>query len=227
MVERLVTGNHDIDGYGVTSQRSRDRLAEVLSAAGIRHPEVLAAIRATPRHIFVEPGLAASAYENTALPIGFGQSISQPYIVAIMTELALRDGDFTSALEVGTGCGYQTTILSKVFQQVYSVERIEALVHRAREAMYRLGVRNAKIRYADGYLGWTQYAPFDAIVVTAAPEAIPAPLLEQLAIGGRLVIPVGGDKQIQQLVVVDRSATGFTQRIVEAVRFVPLVSGLK
>ena len=227
MVERLTPHRHDIDGYGVTSQRSRDRLADMLNKEGISDPQVLEAIRYTPRHMFIDPALNDCAYENTSLPIGFGQTISQPYIVAIMTELAIKEGCLASVLEVGTGCGYQTTILSKVFKHVYSVERIESLVHRARERLHCLGVRNVKMRHADGYLGWEQYAPFDAIMVTAAPGNIPKPLLDQLAIGGRLVIPVGSNKTNQQLIVVDRALNGFTQRLVENVCFVPLVSGLK
>ena len=221
-----MTQDHPIDGFGMTSQRSRDRLIRVLKTEGIGDPDVLEAMRLTPRHIFIEEALATRAYENTALPIGLGQTISQPYIVAHMTELATRDGALGSVLEIGTGCGYQTTILSKLFQRVYSVERIELLLHRARESMHLLGIRNVKTRYADGYLGWSAAAPFDAIVVTAAPEQIPSPLIEQLAVDGRLVIPVGGDG-VQELMVVRRSATGITCQPVESVRFVPLVSGLE
>ena len=214
----------DFRGIGMTSQRSRDRLVDQLREMGIRSEQVLDLIRNTPRHIFVDEALASRAYDNTALPIGFNQTISQPYIVACMTEALLADGPLENVLEIGTGCGYQAVILSKVARKVYSVERIEALVERARRNFRALDCRNIFVRHGDGMLGWAERAPFSAILVAAAPLGIPRPLLDQLAPGGRLIIPVGKSGQ-QELLSVLRTADGYEERRLDWVSFVPMIEG--
>ncbi len=176
----------------MTSQRSRDRLVEQLRDMGIRSEAVLEAVRSTPRHIFVDEALSSRAYDNTALPIGYNQTISQPYIVARMTEALFDDYRPEKVLEIGTGCGYQSVILSYFADKVYTVERISALLDRARERFYALKCRNIHARYADGTLGWPEFAPFDGIIATAAPADIPQELVEQLSPGGRLIIPEEG-----------------------------------
>ena len=213
----------DLNGIGMTSQRTRERLIQRLVDQGIDNYEVLDVIRTTPRHLFLDEAMAHRAYEDVALPIGFQQTLSQPYIVARMTELLLEGGAPERVLEIGTGSGYQTAILAQLVGEVYSVERIKPLQQKARQRMRQLKLRNVHMNHADGGMGWPERGPFDGILAAAAPERIPEELLKQLAPGGRLVIPVGGEKQ--QLQVVDRTHEGFETTIVEAVRFVPLRPG--
>ena len=207
----------------VATSRSAAVLAQKLQAEGIRNPQVLAAIAHTPRHLFVEAVLAHKAYENTALPIGQGQTISQPYIVARMTELLLQDKAPGKVLEIGTGSGYQTAILARLFSHVCSVERIKALQFQAKRRLQQLDLHNVSMKHGDGWQGWPSKAPFDSIIVTAAPTEVPVALLQQLNEGGRLVIPVGLHEQV--LRVYQRTGDDFTSRDIEAVRFVPLVPG--
>jgi protein-L-isoaspartate(D-aspartate) O-methyltransferase len=214
-------------GIGMTSARTRERLVARLREQGIRSAPVLNLIRSTPRHLFVDEALASRAYEDTALPIGHGQTISQPYIVARMTEALLADGVPEVVLEVGTGCGYQTAILAALVKQVYTVERILPLQQRARQILNGLGVRNVRFRHADGGWGWSNHAPYNGIIVTAAPDEIPAALLEQLAPGGRMVIPVGIQGGSQELLLITRrDETRYERQTLEKVSFVPLLGGL-
>ena len=208
----------------MTSRRTRDRLVERLCEEGIRDPAVLEAIRDVPRHVFVDEALASRAYENTALPIGCGQTISQPYIVARMTEALSAGVKLGPVLEVGSGCGYQSAVLARVAANVYSVERIASLLFRAREKLHELRVGNVRLRHGDGTLGWSEHAPFDGILVTAAPIGVPDQLLEQLAPRGRLVIPVGSRRH-QKLLVIERTERGFEQSELEEVKFVPMLRG--
>ena len=210
-------------GIGMTSQRTRDRLVQRLRSKGINNNAVLEAIGSTPRHLFVDEALASRAYEDTALPIGKGQTISQPYIVARMTELLLEVKP-DKVLEVGTGSGYQAAILSRLVDKVYSTERIESLATQARQRFRRLGYRNVRVQHSDGSWGWPQFGPFDAIIVTAGGADIPEPLLEQLAVGGRLVMPLG-DRVRQILVSVTRTPTVYERVDLEPVVFVPLIGG--
>jgi len=212
-------------GIGMTSARTRDRLVQRLRDQGIVNPAVLERIRNLPRHIFVDEALASRAYEDTALPIGFGQTISQPYIVARMTEALLEGGTPARVLEVGTGCGYQTAVLAPLVTHVYSIERILGLQVRARARLKELGFRNVRLRHGDGADGWKAQSPFDGILVAAAPLQIPEALLAQLAIGGRLVVPVGPDGD-QQLLRIVRREHGFERRLLGPVSFVPLVGGI-
>ena len=207
----------------VATSRSAAVLAQKLQAEGIRNPQVLAAIAHTPRHLFVEAVLAHKAYENTALPIGQGQTISQPYIVARMTELLLQDKAPGKVLEIGTGSGYQTAILARLFSHVCSVERIKALQFQAKRRLQQLDLHNVSMKHGDGWQGWPSKAPFDSIIVTAAPVEVPVALLQQLTDGGRLVIPVGLHEQV--LRVYQRNGDDFSSTDIEAVRFVPLVPG--
>ncbi len=216
--------SRELQGIGMTSQRTRDRLVQRLREAGIRDERVLEVIASTPRHIFVDEALASRAYEDTALPIGFGQTISQPYIVARMTEALLEDGIPQKVLEVGTGSGYQTAILAQLVPEVYTVERIAGLQDQARERLRRLGLRNIRYKHADGTWGWKEYAPYDAILVAAAPEEVPQELLEQLADDGRLVIPSGPPGQ-QRLRLFTREGDGYQERFLGWVSFVPLRPG--
>src|ERR1700684_2576997 len=179
-----------ITGIGMTSARTRDRLVQRLRDQGIANPAVLERIKNVPRHIFVDEALGSRAYEDTALPIGFGQTISQPYIVARMTEALLDGGPLGRVLEIGTGCGYQTAVLAPLVERIFSIERIEALYKRARERLKALEIRNVKLKHGDGAKGWKPQAPFDAILVAAAPLTIPESLVAQLALGGRLIVPV-------------------------------------
>jgi len=211
-------------GIGMTSQRTRDRLVERLREKGVESRLVLDVIRKTPRHLFVDEALSSRAYEDTALPIGHNQTISQPYIVARMTEELIRNEMPKKVLEVGTGSAYQTAVLAQLVDQVYTVERIDALVKTARTRLRELGMRNVKLKHSDGSWGWQQQAPFDAILVTAAPPEIPVTLLEQLADGGRLVIPVGGG-DTQMLTLISRKGTICEREELEEVNFVPLLSG--
>lgn len=208
----------------MTSLRTRERLVATLRQQGITDSRVLDVIRTTPRHIFVEEALGSRAYENTALPIGCNQTLSQPYVVARMTEALLADGMPESVLEIGTGSGYQTAILAQLVNKVYTLERIDALLSKARERLRTLGLRNCVLRHADGSKGWPEKGPFDAIIVTAAPSATPDVLLEQLAPGGRLVIPVG-ESGSQDLKLYTREGDQFRLEILDAVRFVPLQPG--
>jgi protein-L-isoaspartate(D-aspartate) O-methyltransferase len=215
-------------GIGMTSARTRERLVERLRDEGVKNPAVLDRIRDVPRHLFVDEALASRAYEDTALPIGFGQTISQPYIVAIMTE-ALIEGlpagkKLPKVLEIGTGCGYQSAVLAPFVQHLYSVERIQPLVQRARGMLAELRISNVSLRHADGWHGWRSQAPFQGILVAAAPEQIPPQLLEQLDDGGRLVIPIG-PRGRQKLMAVTRDGDDFRQKELIAVTFVPFVEG--
>jgi protein-L-isoaspartate(D-aspartate) O-methyltransferase len=207
----------------MTSQRTRDRLVQRLRSKGIKNNAVLEAIGSTPRHLFVDEALASRAYEDTALPIGHGQTISQPYIVARMTELLLEVKP-DKVLEVGTGSGYQAAILSRLVDKIYTTERIETLATQSRQRFRRLNYRNVRVQHSDGSWGWPQFGPFDAIIVTAGAADIPKPLLEQLAIGGRLVMPLG-DRVRQILVSVTRTPTVYERVDLEPVVFVPLIGG--
>lgn len=213
-----------IAGIGMTSARTRDRLVERLRAHGIKSEDVLAQIRNVPRHLFVDEALASRAYEDTALPIGHGQTISQPYVVALMTQALLDDFEGDSVLEIGTGCGYQTAVLAPLVKRVYSVERIPALLRRARQKLRELGIYNVQFRPGDGWEGWPKYAPYDGIIVAAAAPVLPEKLLAQLAPGGRLVMPVGPPGH-QELTLVERKDDHFEQRPLGGVSFVPLVQG--
>jgi len=218
-----VVNRSDLDGIGMTSRRTRERLVQRLVDQGIADPAVLEVMRATPRHLFLDEAMAHRAYEDVALPIGYQQTLSQPYIVARMTELLLAAGPLARVLEIGTGSGYQTAVLAQLVQEVYSVERIKPLQLKARQRMRRLKLRNVHMSHADGSLGWPERGPFDGILSAAAPQRIPEGLLQQLAPGGRLVIPVGTDAQ--QLQVVTRTHEGFELDIIEPVNFVPLRPG--
>ncbi len=212
------------NGIGMTSQRTRDRMLARLREQGIKDEVVLSAIGSIPRHIFVDEALSIRAYEDVSLPIGFGQTISQPYIVARMSEILRNGATLQKVLEIGTGCGYQTAVMSKIAKEVYSIERIRPLVMKARGHLRELRCVNVKLDHADGNMGLPQFAPFDAIIVTAAASHIPQDLLDQLAIGGRLVIPVGTDEQI--LYLVERiSELEYRQTKLEPVKFVPLLGG--
>ncbi len=210
----------------MTSLRTRERLVRQLREQGIRDSRVLDVVRTTPRHIFVDEALSSRAYENTALPIGHNQTVSQPYIVARMTEALVAEGRPERVLEIGTGSGYQTAILAQLAGKVYSVERIGTLLNKARERMRTLGYRNVMFRHGDGGEGWPEKAPFDAIIVTASPVDVPEQLLSQLAPGGRLVIPVG-ERASQELKLYVRENDHYRVEVLDLVRFVPLLSGFE
>ena len=214
--------NYDLTGIGMTSQRTRDRLIQRLRDEGIHDENILEVMRQTPRHIFVDEALASRSYEDTALPIGHGQTISQPYIVARMTELLLAEGPLKRVLEVGTGSGYQTAILAPFVEQIFTVERIAPLLEQAKQRHKALGLTNVRYLLSDGSWGWTKHAPFDGIIVTAAPEEIPAELPEQLADGGRLIIPHGANAR-QRLSVIERDGDTLNTTDFDMVSFVPLV----
>lgn len=209
----------------MTSQRTRERLISRLREEGIRNEAVLDVVRTTPRHIFVDEALATRAYEDTALPIGYGQTISQPYIVARMTELLLSTGPLKKVLEVGGGSGYQTAVLAQLVDEVYSVERISGLLRLARQRLRELNIRNVRFKHADGNWGWDEHGPYDGILVAAAPAQVPEGLCEQLALGGCLVIPTGANGD-QELLMIRRTTEGFERHNVEKVSFVPLLGGL-
>jgi len=217
--------NKHIQGIGMTSQRTRDRLVERLRAKGIENERVLEIIRTTPRHMFIDEALAHRAYEDTALPIGQGQTISQPYSVARMTEIIIENGIPDKVLEVGTGSGYQSAVLARLIPKVYTVERINGLLIKARECHRALRLNNIFAKHSDGSWGWPQKGPYQAIMVTAAPEHVPESLLEQLSVGGRMVIPVGTVSGAQKLNLITRTASGYEQQTLNAVRFVPLLDG--
>jgi len=212
-------------GIGMTSKRTRERLVSRLRESGIQNEKVLNVIGNTPRHIFVDEALATRAYEDTALPIGFGQTISQPYIVARMTDALFSTGPLKNVLEVGTGSGYQTAILAQMAEQVYSVERIKDLQFKARARLRELRLNNVRYKHDDGTMGWPEQGPFNGIIVTAAPVEIPEQLLRQLAIGGRMLIPSGDDgKQLLRLIT--RTEEEYEEQLLDGVAFVPLLDGV-
>ena len=213
-----------LSGIGMTSARTRDRLVQRLREQGISNLAVLERIRNVPRHIFVDEALGSRAYEDTALPIGFGQTISQPYIVARMTEALLEGGTADNILEIGTGCGYQTAVLAPLVVRVNTIERIEPLLTRARERLKELGIRNVRFRHGDGSLGWKAHAPFDGVLVAAAPLTVPEALIKQLKVGGRLIAPIGPEGE-QQLVRFTRKEQRIERESLGAVAFVPLLGG--
>ena len=211
-------------GVGMTSERTRKRMVERLREQGVRQERVLAAMAAVPRHLFVEEALASRAYEDTALPIGFGQTISQPYVVARMTEAVTVGGTPKKVLEIGTGCGYQAAVLAHVFPEVYSIERIKGLLERARGNLLALRLKNLRLAHGDGYAGLEKAAPFQSIIVAAAAPRMPEALLRQLAPGGRMVLPLQM-RSGQRLVLVERSGRGFVESELDAVKFVPMEAG--
>jgi protein-L-isoaspartate(D-aspartate) O-methyltransferase len=212
-------------GIGMTSERTRKRMVERLREGGIRDEVVLAALGWVPRHLFVEEALASRAYEDIALPIGFGQTISNPYTVARMTELLRAGASLGKVLEIGTGCGYQAAVLSRVAREVYSVERIGPLVARARLLLRDLRITNVRVRHGDGYQGFPDAAPYGGIMMTAAATHVPQALLEQLVKGGRMVLPLGVNKQ--RICVIEYTPQGFVQNLLDDVNFVPLRSGVE
>ncbi|ERP92436.1 protein-L-isoaspartate O-methyltransferase [Alcanivorax sp. P2S70] len=214
-----------LSGIGMTSARTRDRLVQRLRDAGIQDERILDTIRNTPRHLFIEEALAHQAYDDTALPIGHGQTISQPWVVARMTELLMAGDRRRKILEIGTGCGYQTAVLAPYCDELYSVERIRPLQDQARKRLLRLGLAKVQLKHADGGFGWKSEAPFDGILAACARADIPRELLDQLADGGRLVMPVGDDRK-QILTVVDRDGDEFHRQSLDAVRFVPFQRGV-
>jgi protein-L-isoaspartate(D-aspartate) O-methyltransferase len=214
-----------LQGAGMTSRRTRERMVSRLREQGITNSKVLAVMAETPRHVFVDEALESRAYEDTALPIGHNQTISQPYIVAKMTELLLENGPLGKVLEIGTGCGYQTAILAKLVDQVYSVERIAPLMKKARDLLWELNIKTVGFKHSDGGWGWQEHAPFEGILAAAAPAEIPEALLQQLAIGGVLVMPVGREGK-QELHRVVRTENGFVDEVIEPVTFVPFLSGV-
>jgi len=214
-----------IRGIGMTSQRTRDRLVDRLREKGINDARVLDAMRTVPRHLFVDEAIATRAYEDTALPIGHGQTISQPYVVARMTEALLNGSDVEQVLEIGSGSGYQAAVLSRLVKRVVSVERNGTLADQARERLRSLDYRNVEIIHADGEWGWAKGAPYDAIMVTAAPDRVPQKLLHQLSDGGTLVIPVGGRGDVQRLLRIVRHGDDTTQDELDLVSFVPFLQG--
>ena len=215
-----------LSGIGMTSARTRERLVQRLQEQGIADQRVLDRIRSVPRHLFMDEALASRAYEDTALPIGFGQTISQPFVVARMTEALLAAGDMHKILEIGTGCGYQTAVLSPLVKEIYSIERIASLLGKARRTLRELRIRNVNFRHDDGSVGWATRAPFDGILLTAAPHAVPQALFDQLRIGGSLIAPVGPEGR-QELYRYTKGDSRMDRHSLGAVSFVPLVSGLQ
>lgn len=213
-------------GIGMTSERTRARMVERLRAQGIKDNNVLTAMGMVPRHIFVDEALSIRAYEDSALPIGFGQTISSPYSVARMIEVLRAGADMERVLEVGTGCGYQAAVLAKLAREVYSVERIATLLGRARRTIRELRIGNIKLKHGDGSIGLKDIAPFDGIILAAAIPVPPPALLEQLAEGGRMVLPRGVG-ETQQMVLIERTSDGFQEKVLEMVHFVPLLPGVR
>jgi len=212
-------------GIGMTSQRTRTRMVERLRAQGVSDPRVLQAMGLIPRHLFVEPALASRAYEDTALPLGFAPTISQPYVVARMIELLITGRELGKTLEIGAGCGYQAAVLGVLSKQVFAVERIAPLLARARDKLKQLKLTRIRLKHADGNLGLPEAAPFDTIILAAAATAVPQALLAQLAPGGRLAMPLGGAEQV--LCLIERTEAGFVETRFDAVRFVPLLTGVE
>lgn len=210
-------------GIGMTSPRTRGRMIERLRNQGIRDEVVLAAMNTIPRHIFVDEALASRAYDDVSLPIGHAQTISQPYIVARMIEMLRNGGQLNRVLEIGTGCGYQAAVLGQVAREVYSVERIQPLFKRATASLKELQAKNVVLSYADGTMGRPEIAPFDGIIMAAAATHVPQALLEQLAVGGRMVLPLGAQEQF--LTLIERDENGYTESRLEAVNFVPILTG--
>ncbi|MEQ1880658.1 MAG: protein-L-isoaspartate(D-aspartate) O-methyltransferase [Burkholderiales bacterium] len=208
----------------MTSARTRLRMIERLRASGVKDELVLNAMAEVPRHFFIDEALASRAYDDVSLPIGFGQTISHPLTVARMVELARGGRELGKVLEVGTGCGYQAAVLSRLAREVYSVERLSGLLSKARVRLRELGIRNVKLKHADGHLGLKDGGPFDAIVLAAAATHLPQDLADQLTETGRLVLPLGTREQ--RLVLVERSASGFSQTVLDDVKFVPLMAGV-
>jgi protein-L-isoaspartate(D-aspartate) O-methyltransferase len=228
VVTRVSQNQRNIQGIGMTSARTRDRLVDRLAQNGIKNSLVLERIRSVPRHLFVDEALGSRAYEDSALPIGHGQTISQPYIVALMSQALLDEapgaGPLKKVLEVGTGCGYQTAVLSPLAGQLFTIERIRGLQQAARARLRELGCNNIRYRHGDGMQGWPGQAPFDGILVAAAPAEIPQKLLDQLSVGGRLIIPIGPPGR-QNLMRIIRTDDGFDRQSLCAVSFVPLLEG--
>jgi protein-L-isoaspartate(D-aspartate) O-methyltransferase len=215
-----------VAGIGMTSQRTRARMVERLREQGIRDARVLEAMSGVPRHLFVEEALASRAYEDSALPIGFGQTISQPYVVARMIEILIQKKELGKVLEVGTGCGYQAAVLASLAVEVYSIERIRELLERARANLRELRLKNLRLAHGDGAAGLEKAAPFDSIIVAAAAPELPQALLRQLARGGRMILPLrNGTANAQRLVLIERGALGYRETTLDPVRFVPLRAG--
>lgn len=216
--------NDRISGIGMTSQRTRMRMVQRLRANGVKDERVLGAMSEIPRHFFVDEALASRAYDDVSLPIGSGQTISNPFTVARMVELVRGGRELDRVLEIGTGCGYQAAVLSRLAREIYSVERLSGLLSKARVRLRELGIRNVKLKHADGQLGLGDAGPFDAIVMAAAATHLPQRLVEQLGARGRMVLPLGTDEQ--RLVLVERNETGFVQSVLDGVKFVPLMQGV-
>lgn len=212
-------------GIGMTSRRTRTRMVERLREQGVRDPRVLHAMGVIPRHVFVEPALANRAYEDTALPLGFAQTISQPYVVARMIEILIQGRELGKTLEVGAGCGYQAAVLSILTKQVFAIERIAPLLARARDNLRQLKLTRIRLKHADGNLGLSEAAPFDTIILAAASKTVPQTLLAQLSPGGRLVMPLGGAEQV--ICLIERTESGWIETRFDAVRFVPLLAGVE
>lgn len=215
----------DIAGIGMTSQRTRDRLLSRLREQGINDERVLNTMSNVPRHLFVDEAMATRAYEDVALPIGEGQTISQPFVVARMTEMVMSVPSVKKVLEVGTGSGYQAAVLSRLVETVFSVERIRTLLMRSRKRFRALGYHNIHTMHTDGAWGWASNGPYDCIIVTAAPALVPDSLLAQLAVGGRMIVPVGKQNDQQTLTIISRTSTGFEETTHNDVNFVPFLSG--
>ena len=216
---------NSIQGIGMTSRRTRERMIDRLIDQGISNNKILDAMRNVPRHLFMDDALASRAYEDTALPIGHGQTISQPYIVAKMTELLVDQRHLKNVLEIGTGCGYQTAVLAQLIEHVNTVERIYPLYKQARDRLWELNIRNVSYLHSDGGWGWQEKAPFDGILVAAAPPEIPEKLLAQMAVGGIMLIPIGKQRGVQELQRVIRTESGYEVESLELVSFVPFLSG--
>ncbi|GFO77823.1 protein-L-isoaspartate(D-aspartate) O-methyltransferase [Bathymodiolus platifrons methanotrophic gill symbiont] len=216
---------NSIQGIGMTSRRTRERMINRLIDQGISNHKILDAMRNVPRHLFMDDALASRSYEDTALPIGHGQTISQPHIVAKMTELLVDQRHLKNVLEIGTGCGYQTAVLAQLIEHVNTVERIYPLYEQAKDRLWELNIRNVSYLHSDGGWGWEQKAPFDGILVAAAPPEIPEKLLEQMAVGGIMLIPIGKERGVQELQRVIRTESGYEVEALELVSFVPFLSG--